>query len=94
MMHFSSNEIFMETEPRRVEYYEKRFGIIAVQKAFISPDELVEAFRTQVYEDMGGMRHRLTGCILLHEEAISQEQIDEILIEMFQREPEDHSSET
>jgi hypothetical protein len=37
-------------KPAGIEHYEKRFGIIAIEKGFISPDELIEALTVQVQE--------------------------------------------
>ena len=28
----------------KIEYYEKRFGIIAIEKGFITPDKLIDSF--------------------------------------------------
>jgi hypothetical protein len=61
------------------EHLEKRFGLIAVEKGFIKPNDLIEALRTQVIEDMEKGEHRLIGRILLEWGHISAEQIEEIL---------------
>jgi hypothetical protein len=61
------------------EHLEKRFGIIAVEKGFISPEQLIEALRTQVVEDMEKGEHRIVGRILLEDGIINAAQIDEVL---------------
>jgi len=61
------------------EHLEKRFGLIAVEKGYIKPEDLVDALKTQVLEDMGKGEHRLVGRILLETGLISPDQIQEIL---------------
>ena len=36
--------------PSTIEHYEKLFGIIAIEKGFISPDDLIKALMIQVKE--------------------------------------------
>ena len=43
---------------------EKRFGTIAVEKGFITIDQLLDALEVQVREDLAGKKHRLIGKIL------------------------------
>jgi hypothetical protein len=43
----------------------KRFGVIAAEKQFIGKEELFEALKTQVQEDLSGKRHTLIGIILI-----------------------------
>ena len=61
------------------EHLEKRFGIIAVEKGFISPEQLIEALRTQVVEDMEKGEHRIIGRILLEKGIIDATQVEEVL---------------
>ena len=44
--------------------FQKRFGLIAVEKGFITTDQLVEAFKVQVLEEIEKEKHRLIGAIL------------------------------
>ena len=67
------------------EHHEKRFGITAIDKGFITPDELVEALRVQVLEDIEYENHRLIGQILLAQEKITIEQTEEVLKVLFRR---------
>jgi len=61
------------------ERLDKRFGVVAVENEFITSDQLIEAMKFQVYEDLEGSKHRLIGEILLEKEYITAIQIDEVL---------------
>jgi hypothetical protein len=61
------------------EHLEKRFGIVAVEKGFVNPDEIVDALRIQVEEDIASGQHRLIGRILLEQGKLTLPQIDEVL---------------
>ena len=58
---------------------EMRFGVVAVEKGYITPDQLFEALKAQVREDLEGETHRLLGEILLEQDVMTQEQKDEVL---------------
>ena len=58
---------------------EKRFGTIAVEKRFITLDQLVKAMNIQILEDVEKGVHRLIGEILLELGFITIPQIDEVL---------------
>ena len=62
-----------------VEHYDKRFGVIAVEKGFISEDKVVEALRVQVAEDISIGEHRLIGRILVEHGHITLSQLDDVL---------------
>jgi len=62
-----------------IEHLEKRFGIAAVVKGFITSDQVIEALTIQVAEDLSIGTHRLIGKILLENEQISLPQLDEVL---------------
>ena len=49
----------MADRPGKIEHYEKHFGIIAIEKGFISADDLIEALKIQVNEDIEYKTHRL-----------------------------------
>ena len=59
--------------------FQKRFGFIAVEKGFITADQLVEAFKVQVLEEIEKDKHRLIGAILFEHGFITLPQIDEVL---------------
>jgi hypothetical protein len=60
-------------------HLEKRFGVSAVKKGFITADELIEALRIQVMEDIEKGQHRLIGRILLEEGCMTLSEIDDVL---------------
>ena len=61
------------------EHLEKRFGVIAIQKGYVTADQFVEALRTQVMDDINTGKHRLIGRILLEQGIMTLEQIDNVL---------------
>ena len=61
---------------------EKRFGVTAVKMGFITADQLHEAMRVQLDEDLHGLEHRLIGRILLERGYISSGQVREVLRQM------------
>ena len=69
----------------KIEYYEKRFGIIAIERGFISPEELIEALKVQVSEEIEIGKHRLLGEILLYQDRITARQIDEVVKTLFKQ---------
>ena len=62
--------------------FQKRFGLIAVEKGFITADQLVEAFKIQVSEEIEKGKHRLIGAILFERGFITLPQVDEVLESM------------
>ena len=61
------------------EHLEKRFGVIAIEQGFVSPEQFVEALKVQVMEDYHNGKHRLVGRILLEQGVLTLEQIDKVL---------------
>lgn len=61
---------------------EKRFSVTAVKMGFITVDQLHEAMRIQIDEDLHGLEHRLIGQILLERAYVSPSQIREVLRQM------------
>jgi hypothetical protein len=59
-----------------------RFGVVAVERGFITPEQLVAALQVQVEENLKSSQHRLIGMILLEQGLLTLEQIDEILTEL------------
>lgn len=74
----------MWQKSERIEYYEKRFGIIAVEKGYITPDDLIKALAVQVREDVANGTHRLVGEILLGMDVMTVDQIEEVVTAAFQ----------
>ena len=61
------------------EHLEKRFGVLSVEKGFVTTDHVIEALRIQVIEDMQKGKHRLIGRIFLEQRLMTISQIDEVL---------------
>lgn len=70
---------------RITEEYCSRFGQIAVEKGFITVEQLKQALSEQVDDDISNRRHRLIGTILFEKDWITTQQIDIILHEMSRR---------
>jgi hypothetical protein len=64
------------------QHLEKRFGVLAVEKGLITADQVIEALRIQVMEDIEKGKHRLIARILLEQGLITLSQIDEVLRSM------------
>ena len=60
------------------EKYDKRFGMIAAEKGFITYEQLLEAMKIQIFENLVGNKHRLIGEVLLEKEYITTSQVDEV----------------
>ena len=75
----------MSYKPGKIEHYEKQFGIIAIEKGFITPEELIEALKIQVKEDIDYQTHRLIGEILLDNDYLSAAQIQEVIDTIFKK---------
>jgi hypothetical protein len=61
---------------------DKRFGAVAIDKGFISLEQLFDAMKIQISENMEGGEHRLIGQILWEMGYITSEQINEVLKSM------------
>lgn len=58
---------------------DNRFGVIAVKNGFISREQLFEALKIQLAEDLKGAKHRLIGEILRVKEYITEAQLDKVV---------------
>jgi 6-phosphofructokinase len=65
-----------------VEVHDKRFGVVAVEKGFITKEQLFEALKIQVEEDLSGKSHTLIGIILIKLGYLTREEADGILLAM------------
>ncbi len=63
----------------KTEPYEKRYGNIAIEKGFITPEQLMEALNIQVMEEINDGNHRLLGVILFEKKFITLMQDKEVL---------------
>jgi hypothetical protein len=71
-------------KPRKIEHYEKRFGIIAIEKEFITPEDLVKGLVVQSEEDLKNISHRLLGEIFFHMGLMTDKQVEEVLSSIFE----------
>jgi len=69
----------MSDQAMQTDHSEKRFGVVAVQKGFITPDQLFKALKVQVQDDLEQGDHRLLGEILQGEGVMTWTQIGEVL---------------
>jgi len=61
---------------------ERRFGTIAVEKGYADADQVMEALKVQITEDLSRREHRPIGLILAGMGLITRAQIDEVLKSM------------
>jgi hypothetical protein len=61
------------------DHLEKRFGVLAVEKGFVNPDQVIDALKIQVMEDIEKGKHRLIGRILLEQGLMTLSQINDVL---------------
>jgi len=61
------------------EHLEKRFGVLAVEKGYVTPDQVVEALKIQVMEDVEKGKHRPIGVVLLGQGLITTSQLIDVL---------------
>ena len=58
---------------------DKRFGVIALELKYITVNQLVDAIRVQVKEEVEEGRHLLIGAILFDQGVMSMDQINHVL---------------
>jgi hypothetical protein len=69
----------MAKKTGKIEQYEKRFGVIALEKGYITADDLIKALSIQANENIKKGRHRLIGEILLGMDLMSAKQIEDVV---------------
>ena len=62
--------------------FEKRFGMMAVEKGFVTPEQVLEAIEIQVKENMEQKKHRFIGTVLVEQGYMRHSQIQEVLKSM------------
>ena len=62
--------------------FSQRFGMIAVNRGYITPKQLKEALAEQVDDDLAFRPHQLLGKILYEKNLMSLDQIDQVLDEL------------
>lgn len=65
---------------KTIQHNERRFGVIAVEKGIITKDQLFDALKTQVQDELDKGTHQLLGEILHRQGAMTWAQIGEVLI--------------
>ncbi len=68
------------------EKYCPRFGMIAIEKGFVTVEQVKAALSEQIDDDLANRPHRLIGRILLDRGWIAPQQIDIVLNELFKKE--------
>lgn len=63
-----------------MELLEKRFGMVAVDNDYISKDQLQQALRAQIDENIENNSHKLIGSILMELGYLDEEQTNKILL--------------
>ena len=58
---------------------DRHFGVIAVEKEFITTDQFIDAMKIQILEDMEGSKRNLIGTILVEMGAMNISRVDEVL---------------
>lgn len=61
------------------EHFEKRFGMVAVEKGFVTSEQVVEAIAIQVEENVDQKKHRFIGTVLVELGYMRHSQIQEVL---------------
>jgi hypothetical protein len=64
------------------ETIEDRFGIVAVRKGYITEEQLVKAFESQVTENISDGIHRFVGGILIEQDVMTKLQVRDVLESM------------
>lgn len=62
-----------------IDQLERRFGIVAVEKGFVSPKQIRKALEIQVTENIEKKKHRFIGTILVDKGYMKHSQISEVL---------------
>ena len=63
--------------------YCNRFGVIAVDKGFVTADQLKEALTEQADDNLSNKPHRRIGRVFFDKGWMTDEQIDTVLNELF-----------
>ncbi|MES0362563.1 MAG: hypothetical protein ABUK14_01300 [Desulfobacteria bacterium] len=69
----------MSDKTLKIDHSEKRFGVTAVKQGMITRDQLFEALKTQVEDNIEKGTHRRIGEILYQQGAMTLAQIGEVL---------------
>jgi len=61
------------------DFSEKLFGVVAIEKGFISMDQLLEGLEIQIDEEIERGEHRVIGAILVEKGYMNLSQVQETL---------------
>jgi hypothetical protein len=61
------------------ELSEARFGVAAIQKGFVSLEQIIDALGVQIEENISSGTHRPLGQILVDQELIDCSQLEDVL---------------
>ena len=61
------------------KHFEKRFGMVAVEKGFVTSEQIVEAIAIQVEENVDQQKHRFIGTVLVELGYMRHSQIQDVL---------------
>ena len=64
------------------KHFEKRFGMVAVEKGFITAEQVLEAIEIQIIENIEQNKHRFIGTVLVEQGHMRHSQIQEVLLSM------------
>ena len=64
------------------ERKEMRFGVVAINKGYVTPEQVIDALNIQVQEDISDGKHRKIGAILTDNGYLTSNQRDEVLQEL------------
>jgi hypothetical protein len=64
------------------EQLEKRFGITALEKGFVTSGQVMGAMEIQIVEDIVGKEHRRLGEIMVEQRFMKKSQVEEVLQSM------------
>ena len=59
--------------------FNKRFGTVAIEKGYITKEELIQAMKLQIESDLDGTEPKLIGAILHDLNYMTSQQIDKVL---------------
>ena len=65
--------------------YEKRFGITAIEMGFSISDQLIEAMRLQIEQDLSENKHKLIGEHLVELGYMERTEVDQVLKKMYNK---------
>jgi hypothetical protein len=66
------------------EKYCPRFGLMAVEMGYVTPDQLKLALGEQVDDDLSGRHHRILGAIFFDQGWMTAGQVNQVLNRLFE----------